>query len=163
MVASSTLFYSRSSSKPLAFSFPEKAAVMWVCQLQNRSSLQVTDGPAWLLACASHRNTLEDSCLRTSHSVTLGAFHFVACCSFCWGWLEAGSVPSTTSQAPLLKDALGSPSCRSQHSSRLPARHCADASSLPWEARFSGWEDNSLAIAHSIFSLPADAANRSAN
>lgn len=157
------LFYGRSSSKPLAFSFPKKAAVMWVCQLQNWSSLQVTDGAAWVLAWASHRNALEDIRLRTPHSVTLGAFHSVACCSFCWGWLEAGSVPSTASQAPLLADALGSPSCRSQHSQRLPARHCADASPLSWEAHFSGWEDNSLAIAHSIFSLSADAANRSAN
>lgn len=59
-------------ASPWLFRF--QRSMMWVCQLQNRSSLQVTDRAAWLLACASHRNTLEDNCLRTAHSVTLGAF-----------------------------------------------------------------------------------------
>lgn len=96
-----------------------------------------------------------------SHCLRLGPFCFPKVyCSFWWGWVfqrSSRKVPNREHCKLCLQ------SMRNWDSSRRPTVPCNRASSQPWEAHFPGWEDNSLAIAHSIFSLSADAANRSAN
>lgn len=57
MVASSILFYGRSSSKPLAFSFPKRAGVCLSLSVDCKLGFSVGYGRSSvaLVACASHR------------------------------------------------------------------------------------------------------------